>query len=75
MAQAKTYERRFQSKVRAEKYAKRFERGSRKRIDTREQPIYQQFEVEVVTGGFRVAQMVPIRPVWVSENYLVLEKA
>lgn len=37
MAQAKTYKRRFQSKARAEKYARRFSSGSHKRIDAREQ--------------------------------------
>jgi ubiquinone/menaquinone biosynthesis C-methylase UbiE len=37
MAQAKTYKQRFQEKSRAEKYAGRFESGSRQRIDTREQ--------------------------------------
>ena|ERR1043166_7403504 len=37
MAQAKTYKTRFQNKAKAEKYAQRFESGSRKRIDTREQ--------------------------------------
>lgn len=37
MAQAKTYKRRFQDKAKAEKYAKRFESGSHKRIDAREQ--------------------------------------
>ena len=37
MAQAKTYKKRFQNKTKAEKYAKRFESGSHKRIDAREQ--------------------------------------
>jgi ubiquinone/menaquinone biosynthesis C-methylase UbiE len=37
MAQAKTYKQRFRSKAKAEKYAQRFEGGSHKRIDAREQ--------------------------------------
>ena len=37
MAQAKTYKKRFQDKAKAEKYARRFERGSRRRLDAREQ--------------------------------------
>lgn len=37
MAQAKTYKKRFQDKAKAEKYARRFESGSHKRIDAREQ--------------------------------------
>ena len=35
--EAKTYKRRFQDKERATRYSKRFERGSRKRTDLREQ--------------------------------------
>lgn len=37
MAQAKTYKTRFQDKTKAEKYARRFESGSHRRIDAREQ--------------------------------------
>jgi ubiquinone/menaquinone biosynthesis C-methylase UbiE len=37
MAQAKTYKKRFQNQAKAEKYARRFESGSHKRIDAREQ--------------------------------------
>src|SRR5437870_1745613 len=37
MAQAKTYKKRFQNQAKAEKYAQRFEDGSHKRIDAREQ--------------------------------------
>jgi ubiquinone/menaquinone biosynthesis C-methylase UbiE len=37
MAQAKTYKKRFQDKAKAEKYARRFESGSHRRIDAREQ--------------------------------------
>src|SRR5207249_1026577 len=37
VAQAKTYKQRFQNKAKAERYAQRFERGSRKRTDAREQ--------------------------------------
>jgi ubiquinone/menaquinone biosynthesis C-methylase UbiE len=37
MAQAKTYKKRFQDKAKAEKYARRFEKGAHRRIDQREQ--------------------------------------
>lgn len=37
MAEAKTYRRRFQDRAKAEKYARRFDQGGRRRIDAREQ--------------------------------------
>ena len=40
-----------------------------------EQPTFEQFEAEVKTAGFRVAEVVPTGPVWVAEKYLVLEKS
>lgn len=40
-----------------------------------EQPTFEQFEAEVMAAGFRIMKVVPTGPVWVSEKYLVLEKA
>src|SRR2546422_5790460 len=47
MAEAKTYRHRFQNKAKAEKYARRFERGARKRIDRREQHAVQKIFAEL----------------------------
>jgi len=38
------------------------------------QPTFRQFEAEVTAAGFRVKDVVPTGPVWISEKYLVLEK-
>lgn len=47
----------------------------RAKIRYDEQPTFRQFEAEVKAAGFRVIAAVPTGPVWVSEKYLVLEKA